>query len=67
MTDYCAGSYTVAKQVHPIFTRWRPETVNRHIKLHKRRARRTYKQYLRTGDARDFNRSQRKITSWDFD
>ena len=67
MIDYYLGSNTVAKDLRPIFTIWNPSTINADKKAHKRRGRRTYKQYLKTGSLRDFNRSQKKITRWDFD
>ena len=67
MIDYYLGSDTVTQDLRPIFTIWNPTTVNADIKAHKRRERRAYKQYLKTGAIRDFNRSQRKITRWDFD
>ena len=61
------GVYVVAKDLKPIYTCWNPKTVNKYIKDHKRKARRIYKQYLKTGDVRLFNKSQHKITRWDFD
>jgi len=67
MIDYYIGSLTVVKDLRPKFTIWNPSTVNEDVKLHKRRGRRIYKQYLKTGDIRIFNRSQKKITRWDFD
>jgi len=60
-------SYNVAKNCKPRWTRWNPKTVQEDILLHKRRTRRAFKQYLRTGDIRDFDRSQKLITNWDFD
>jgi len=65
--DYYLGKNIVAKDLRPVWTRWNPKTVNKKIAAAKRRARRTYKQYLKTGSLRDFNRSQLKITRWDFD
>jgi hypothetical protein len=65
--DYFIGEYVVAEDLKPIWTIWKHTTVVKDIKAAKRRARRTYKQYLRTGDIRQFNKSQRKITRWDFD
>lgn len=62
-----AGKNTVAKDLRPKFTLWRKTTVSKDIKSHKRRSRRVYKQYLRSGDIRLFVRSQRKLTRWDFD
>ena len=67
MIDYYLGSNTVAKDLRPIFTIWKTTTVNADVKSHKRKSRRVYRQYLKTGNIRDFNRSQRKITRWDFD
>ena len=65
--DFEIGENTVAKDLKPIYTIWNPKTVAKDIKAHKKRARRTYKQYLKTGDVRTFNKSQKKITRWDFD
>lgn len=65
--DLSLGSHVVAKNVTPKWTVWNPKTVSKEIKRHKRVSRRVYKQYLKTGDIRDFNRSQRKITNFDFD
>ena len=65
--DYYLGEGVVAKDLRPIYTCWGRATVASHIKAHKRRCRRAYRQYLKTGDIRDFNRSQIKITRWDFD
>jgi hypothetical protein len=65
--DYYLGSCIVAKDLQPKWTAWNSKTVALYVKDHKRRARRNYKQYLKTGDIRDFNRSQKKITRWDFD
>lgn len=69
MIDYYSGNNNniVAKNLKPKYTIWNPKTVIEDIKIHKRHARRSYKQYLRTGRIQDFNRSQRKITNWDFD
>lgn len=65
--DLVLGSHVVAKNVTPKWTVWNPKTVSNEIKRHKKAARRAYKQYLKSGDVRDFNRSQRKITQFDFD
>jgi hypothetical protein len=65
--DFYLGNYVVAKDLHPKWTIWNPSTVNADVKAHKRRARRAYRQYLKTGAIKDFNRSQKKITRWDFD
>jgi hypothetical protein len=62
-----AGKWITAKDLHPVFTIWNTGEVQKDIRRAKRRARRIYKQYLKTGDIRDFNRSQRKISRWDFD
>jgi len=61
------GGKILAKDYHPQMTRWNPSTVAKHVKIHKRKMRRIYKQYLRTGDIRDYNRSQYLMTRWDFD
>ena len=60
-------SYNVAKYYKPRWTIWSPKLVSDEVIAHKRRTRRAYKQYLRTGSMRDFDRSQRIITNWDFD
>ena len=65
--DFEIGKYVVAKDLKPIYTIWNPKTVNKDIKAHKKRARRSYKHYLKTGDLRQFEKSQRKITRRDFD
>jgi hypothetical protein len=65
--DYYLGKYTVAKDLKPIWTVWKHTEVTKDIKAHKRKTRRSYRQYLKTGDVRQFNKSQRKITRWDFD
>ena len=65
--DYYLGKDVVVKDLRPRWTCWKHTTVNADIQAHKRKARRIYRQYIRTGDIRDYNRSQRKITRWDFD
>lgn len=65
--DYYLGEYVVVEDLKPIYTIWNPKTVAKDIKAHKRKARRSYKQYLKTGDIRQFNKSQKKITRYDFD
>ena len=65
--DYYLGDYVVVEDLKPIYTIWNPKTVAKDIKAHKRKARRSYKQYLKTGDVRQFNKSQEKITRYDFD
>lgn len=65
--DLALGGNVVAKNVTPKWTVWNPKTVSAEIKRHKKASRRAYKQYLKSGDVRDFNRSQRKITNFDFD
>jgi len=67
MDDYYTGNSVVVKDVRPIYTIWNPKTVSKDITSHKRRSRRAYHQYLRTGSLNDYNRSQRKITRFDFD
>ena len=67
MIDYYSGKNIVAKDLRPIYTMWSHTEIQKDIKAAKRRARRVYKQYLKTGDIRDYNRSQRKITRSDFD
>ena len=65
--DFELGSYIVGKDLKPIYTIWNHDTVSKTIKHHKRSGRRSYKQYLKTGDVRQFNKSQRKVTRRDFD
>lgn len=65
--DYEIGSDVLIKDLKPIYTIWNPKTVAKYIKAHKKRARRSYKQYLKTGDFRLFKKSQKKITRLDFD
>jgi len=67
--DYFSGNNNniVAKDLRPKYTIWKQTTVQDEIKLHKRIARRRYKQYLRTGRIQDFNRAMKKITRWYFD
>ena len=62
-----AGEYTVAKDLRPKWTCWKSATVTADKQAHKRKARRVYRHYLKTGDVRIFNRSQKKLTRWDFD
>lgn len=65
--DFEIGNYVVGKDLHPKWTIWNPKTVTKHIKNHKKASRRSYKQYLKSGDIRQFNKSQKMITRWDFD
>jgi hypothetical protein len=65
--DVYLGSNTVAMDLRPKFTIWNKNTVSRNVTIHKRKARRSYKHYLATGDIRQFIRSQKLITRWDFD
>jgi len=64
---YAGNGYVVAKNYKPVWTCWRSSTVTKHVREHRRTQRRRYKQYLKTGRIEDFNRSQKKITKWDFD
>jgi len=57
----------IAADLRPKWTRWNPHQVANIKKDYRKWARRVYKQYMKTGDIRDFNRSQRKLTRWDFD
>ncbi len=66
--DLFAGSGNImTERLNPVWTVWKGETLSMFKRDHNRRARRTYKQYMRTGDIREFNRSQRLLTNWDFD
>lgn len=51
----------------PKYTVWNPRTVNKDVRRHIRKTRRAYKQYLKTGSIRDFNRANELLTSWNFD
>jgi len=65
--DLIIGRDTVTEKCRPVWTVWRPGTVAKDKTAHKRRARRTFKQYMKTGNVRLFNSSQKLLTSWDFD
>lgn len=65
--NFESGKIVVGKDLHPIYTIWNPKTVSKYVKKHKKSSRRSYKQYLKTGDIRQFNKSQRMITRRDFD
>lgn len=68
MIDLIAGNpYTMTVDARPVHTIWMAWKVAKEKRIHNRRARRQYKHYMRTGDIRDFNRSQRPLTNWDFD
>jgi len=66
--DIIAGhSRLMTADARPIHTIWTKAEVIEVKKAHRRRSRRTYKQYLKTGRIEDFNRSQKLLTNWDFD
>jgi hypothetical protein len=65
--DFYEGGVILAANYKPIRTCWTHKTVAAHVKAHKRKSRRLYKHYLKTGNIRDYNRSQRMMTRWDFD
>lgn len=65
--DILKGGVILAKEYKPKWTCWRPSTVTKHAIIHKRKMRRIYKQYLKTGDIRDYNRSQYLMTRKEFD
>jgi len=65
--DILQGKVILAETYKPKWTCWDRRTVRKHVTAHKRKMRRIYKQYLRTGDVRDYNRSQYLMTRWDFD
>ena len=66
--DLIAGApNTIAKVFRPIHTVWDDREVRGVKKAYRKYSRRTYKQYMQTGRIQDFNRSQRKLTNWDFD
>jgi len=61
------AGYNVIKDYKPKFTIWSKEEVQDAVTRHKRACRRAYKQYLRTGDIRDLDRSEKLITRLYFD
>jgi hypothetical protein len=65
--DFYEGGLILAANYKPKWTCWSRKTVTAHVKAHKRKSRRLYKHYLKTGDIRDYNKSQRMMTQWDFD
>jgi len=65
--DRILATKNVAKDLRPVYTVWNPRTVHKHVLAHTRRCRRAYKQYLKTGTARDFNRADAMITRLAFD
>lgn len=65
--DRASGKDIVAKDLKPIYTVWDRRTVRKSIRAAKRRSRRAYKQYLKTGDIRAFDRSQRQVNRLCFD
>jgi hypothetical protein len=65
--DFYIGNLILAANYKPVWTCWNRKTVSADVKAHKRRARRTYKHYLKTGCINDYNRSQKLMTTWDFD
>jgi hypothetical protein len=67
MDDIYEGGTILAANYKPIWTCWTHKTVAKHVKEHKRYCRRKYKHYLKTGDIRDYNKSQRLMTRRDFD
>ena len=65
--DIFTGGAILAAEYKPKWTCWRAATVKKHVKEHNRRARRTYKHYMKTGNVRDFDKSQYLMTRKDFD
>jgi hypothetical protein len=61
------GRPIVDKELHPIYASWNGKTVRKIVKIHKRSSRRSYRQYLKTGNMIDYNRSQKRISRHDFD
>lgn len=57
----------IAKHYKPQNTCWKHKTVREIVKIHKRACRRAYKQYLKSGDNRHLEASNRLLTDWDFD
>jgi len=60
-------SYSVAKNYKPKWTFWKKETIQKEVARHKRYTRRAFKRFLKTGNFKDFERSQRVLDQWDFD
>jgi hypothetical protein len=65
--DFLIGGVIVANDYKPKWTCWTHKTVKLHKDQHKRKARRLYKHYLKTGCISDYNRSQYLMTRKDFD
>lgn len=65
--DFYTANSILNKNYKPTCTIWRHATVRKDVKAHKRRGRRVYKHYLKTGRIEDFNRASRPMTNWDFD
>lgn len=66
--DIIAGTSNImTADARPKWTIWNPGEVSSVKKSYRKWARRTYKHYLRTGRIEDFNRSQRKLSNYDFD
>lgn len=61
------GIVMIAKDYKPKYTVWRDSAVRKVAVAHKRYCRRMMKMYLRTGNPRDLDRANRKLTTWDFD
>ena len=61
------GGIVIQKKFRPAWTQWDQRTIRKVVRIHKRRARRIYKQYLKTGSNHDFLRSQVILGQWDFD
>jgi hypothetical protein len=57
----------VAKAYKPRFVAMKKKTVREFVILHKRKVRHAAKQYLKTGNQRDYDRMAQKLTNWDFD
>jgi hypothetical protein len=67
MMDIILNTKNIDKDLRPLWTVWNPKTVQSDIRAHVRRTRRAYKQYLKTGAQRDFDRANKRIGRWDFD
>ena len=68
MMDLIAGSPRImTEDARPKGTIWHPNGVIALKKAFRKKSRRIYKHYMNTGRIEDFNRSQRKLTNWDFD
>lgn len=55
----------IPKNYKPKHTCYYHSTVRQVVKMHKRSCRRAFKQFLRSGNIKDFNRANRMIVDFD--